>query len=125
MFVIVVGGGTITIGILEVAVIGIAITLMINNVVPGSEERYANAISSIESLATQATDSIKVLFAKKEDIRWVDYLERKYGLSPDQREWLHQQMKQHGLTPEEIEEEAAEIQRENQKKNNSEEGEDE
>lgn len=89
---------------------------------PGKEQRHAEISAGLTSLtdqAKQAANGVQVLFAKKPDIKWVDYLQKKYGLSADQREWLHQQMRRNGLTAEEIEDEAEQLQRENQQKKDS------
>lgn len=86
----------------------------------GAQNRVNEAIAPYTTLIALvpavAQASINIAFAKKSDIKWVDYLQKKYGLSKDQREWLHQQMRQHGLTSEEIEAEAEEIARRNQEK---------
>ena len=71
---------------------------------------------------TEATTLDLVVTAKKSDVKWMDYIQGKYGLSDDQREWLHQQMRRHSLTAEEIEAEAEDLQRLNKQK--EEEGED-
>lgn len=46
------------------------------------------------------------LQARKADLRFIDYLEKKYGLSKDQRRELHEAISRRGLSREEIEEEA-------------------
>ncbi len=87
-------------------VIGVATVATVTFIATGGPEIFGEAFYQ----AGEATSNgLNVLFTKKHDVRWVDYLQKKYGLSNDEREWLHQQMRQHGLTAEEIEVEAAEI----------------
>jgi hypothetical protein len=63
-----------------------------------------------------ASNGINALFAKKPDIKFVDYLQKKYGLTDAQRRALHDAITKQGLTNKEIEAEAAEMARLNQEK---------
>ena len=63
-----------------------------------------------------ASNGINVLLAKKPDIRFADYLQKKYGLTDAQRRALHDAITRQGLTNKEIEAEAAEMARLNQEK---------
>jgi RHS repeat-associated protein len=118
--VVVFGGVEVTITAAELAFAAGLTILAIDAIAPGAQERHEAVASALASLASETSQTISqvpnVLFAKKSDVAWMDYMQGKYGLSDDQRDWLHQQMRQHGLTAEEIEDEAAEIQRENEAK---------
>jgi len=61
-------------------------------------------------------NGINALLAKKSDVAFVDYLQKKYGLTDAQRRALHDAITRQGLTNKEIEAEAAEMARLNQEK---------
>ena len=46
---------------------------------------------------------------RKSFIKYMDYVQKKYGLSDDQREELHREMSKKGFSPEEIEERAEDM----------------
>jgi hypothetical protein len=99
-----------------------AVGVVVYFTVPGVREAVT---AGLYDAGEATSNGLNALFAKKHDVKWVDYLQKKYGLSNDEREWLHQQMRQHGLTAEEIEEEAAEIARLKKEKKEKSDSEDE
>ena len=90
--------------------------------VPGVRPAVTNALYQ---LGNSASNGLNALFANKPDVAWGKYIKNKYGLTEDEWEWLHQQMRQNGLTAEEIEDEAAEIARLKEEKNQEEDRSDE
>jgi hypothetical protein len=74
---------------------------------PGKEQRHAEiqaGLSSLANQASQAATGILTLFAHKPDVRYIDYLQKKYGLSDAERRALHDELTRQGLTAAEWEE---------------------
>jgi hypothetical protein len=77
-----------------------------------------NDNNSIDSQLNHPPKDLKVLLAKKKDIKWVNWLQKKFGMDDDEREEIHQQMKNHGLNKKEIEDEFRDEKRQKDKKKN-------
>jgi hypothetical protein len=94
-----------------------------------ANQQIAKAVDSISaSVSTNTQTSQATLpggtvtnFAHKPDIGFIDYLQKKYGLSAAERRALHDLITREGMTEEEIEAEAEEIVRaKNQKEHKNE-----
>jgi hypothetical protein len=66
---------------------------------------------TVTSGASGMGENLNILFSKKPDVRYADYLQKKYGLTDAERRALHDAITREGLTREEIEQEAAEMAR--------------
>jgi hypothetical protein len=74
-------------------------------------ERISAGVLSAQSLS----DYVFTMGRKKEDIRWINYLQKKYRLTDKQREELHDYITKRGMSKEEIEQEAKDMSEENKK----------
>jgi hypothetical protein len=75
----------------------------------GAETALTTAPATL-NIATAVTRKQGVILeAKKEDVKFIDRLVKKYGLTKDQRRELHDEITKQGYSPEEIEEIAKDI----------------
>ena len=80
------------------------------------EQKTEKLGGELTNVYTSVSNASILFMAKKEDVRWVDYLVKKYGLSRQQRRELHDDITKKNYTKEEIEDMAKDIADQDEKK---------
>ena len=110
-FICIIEIGFVSIGLVELAAAGGTVALTTYIYGPNGQEHVGALTDSIINLGESAAEDLTSLFARKPDIRFIDYLQKKYGLSESERRKLHDLITRQGMTEEEIENEAADLAR--------------